>query len=166
MSQISGSLGVSGQFKTYCVCCVVILYGLCMPILIIKTRHLCSLFTSTFHILAGFRNQEVGHSHFMQRPEFISNFEKRGFGWNSGSALWISNGTPRTTLLDQWLRFLPHILRRNFFIEAPALLCMFHPFPPNISFLSKYYGYGCTMRAPILTHSTWISGTTDSPAPV
>jgi hypothetical protein len=59
----------------------------------------------------------------------------------------------------QWLRFVPPVLSCNHHIDPPAMLGMFHLFPPNGSLL-------CTTRGPNLIPSTdWISGTADSPAP-
>jgi len=124
------------------------IYGLHTPILITEIKLLWYLYTSTFHVLAGFRNQES--------ESLIQSFHP------ASHALWIWNGMPRTTVLDQWLRFLPPTLCCNSLIDVAAMLWMFHPFLPNASFF-RHYGYGCTMRG----HSTdWISGTADSPAPV
>ena len=81
--------------------------------------------------LRDFETKRVTRSHrySIRHLGFVSNFERWGSDWNSGNALWIGNGMPRTTLLDQWLCFLPPILRRNRLINPPAMLCMFHPFP-------------------------------------
>jgi hypothetical protein len=133
------------------------------PTLIIETRLLWYLFTFTFHILAGFRNQESESSF---HPASWVDFEFRK------NRIWLEF---RECALDleqyatnhvagQWIRFLPHILSRDRLVYPPAL---FHPLPPNGSFLFRYYGYGCTMKRPILAHSTdWISGTADSAAPI
>jgi hypothetical protein len=59
---------------------VFIRHELRTPTLIIAIRLLCYLFTATFYVLAGFRNQESrSRSHFIRRLGFISNFERRGF---------------------------------------------------------------------------------------
>lgn len=73
------------------MCSAVILYGLCPPILIIETRLLGIV---CFHAPSRISKQSESVVHVLiLRPRgFIFNFERRGFGWNLGSALWIWDG--------------------------------------------------------------------------
>ena len=86
--------GVSRQIETRCVCCVVTRYGLRAPILIFKTRPLGIHLLPHSTCFRDFYTKRVSRSssHFIRRRRFISNFKRRGFSLDSGSALWIWNG--------------------------------------------------------------------------
>ena len=146
VGQFPGWLGVSGQFKTWCVRCVVIRYGLRMPILIIETRLLW--------YLSAFRNEEsesLAHS-FHAASWVYFEFRKKRIYLELEQRCW-TNGSIFFLPFYAAIVSLTHQLSCACFIPS-------HRMDPSSP-------YGSTMRGPNLTHSTgWMSGTADSPAPV
>jgi hypothetical protein len=87
--------------------------------------------------------ERVTHSHFIRRLGFISNFERRGFCWNSGSVLWVSNGMPGTT--NGSVFFLPFYAAIVSLTHQPGYAC-FIPSRRMDHCSPGIFGYGSTMR--------------------